>query len=130
MKPIEEVYPESDGGWWSDYGPMLESLGWEVVLKVDDNGYQGDSRILFRDGDRYGLLVFGWGSCSGCDSLQGCSTLSEVDELRTDLRDQTIWKDSKAEMFAFVRDRDWEAQYSWHADETKEFVKKAMEALS
>jgi hypothetical protein len=130
MKPIEEVYPESDGGWWSDYDPLLNSFGWETVLKVDDKDYQGDSRVLFRDGDRYGLLLFGWGSCSGCDSLQACGTLEEVDELRATLRDQTIWKDSKAEMLQFVQERDWESQYSWHADETKEFVQKAVEALS
>jgi hypothetical protein len=128
MKPIEEVYPEFYGT--GDYDPLLNSFGWDIVLKVDDGDYQGDSRVLYRDGDRYGLLVFGWGSCSGCDSLQACSTLEEVDEFRTTLRDQTIWKESREEMLAFVRDRDWESQHSWNDDETKEFVQKAMEALS
>lgn len=130
MKPIQEVYADFESWGVSDYDPMLASFGWEIVLKVDDNDYQGDSRVLYRDGDRYGLLVFGWGSCSGCDSLQGCCTIEEIDELRVTLRDQTIWKDSKAEMLEFIRSRDWETQYSWHADETKEFVQKAIEVLT
>jgi hypothetical protein len=33
-------------------------------------------------------------------------------------------------MLEFVRDRDWETQYSWHSDETKEFVEKAFGLLS
>jgi len=126
MKPIEEVF---EGTSYWDYKPLLESMGHEIVLQVDDQDYQGDSRLLLKDGDRYGLLIFGWGSCSGCDALQACDTLRQVDGLRRELYDSIIWKDSAAGMLSFIRDRDWLAQYSWHADETKEFVAKAVTML-
>lgn len=136
MKTIQECYPDDiqeDGSTIAygvgDYGPLLESLGHEILLQVDDNDYQGDSRVLYRDGERYGLLVFGWGSCSGCDSLQACSTVKDIEELRDRLVSDIIWKDSAREMLDFIQTRDWELQYSWHADETKQFVQEAVAIL-
>lgn len=55
----------------SSYQPIMDSFG-NIILQVDDNDYQGDSRLLYREDDRIGFLQFGWGSCSGCDSLQAC----------------------------------------------------------
>lgn len=136
MRPIREVYPDAvreDGSMdsWGvgDYDPLLKSLGHEILLKVDDGDYQGDSRLLMRDGERYGLLIFGWGSCSGCDSLQACNTWQDVEELRESLASGIVWKDSAQEMLHFIQNRDWELQYSWHADETKQFVAEASERL-
>jgi hypothetical protein len=134
MKAIRDVYPdlEEEFGWGGpgDYRPLLESFGYEILLQVDDGDYQGDSRLILRDGGRYGLLIFGWGSCSGCDSLQACCSFKDIEELRDQLHKDIIWKDSREEMLQFVRVRDWETQYSWHADETKEFVEKALAMLA
>ena len=63
MRPITEVY--SDESYFGDYQPLLESFEYDILLQIDDNDYQGDSRLLFKDGDRFGILTFGWGSCSG-----------------------------------------------------------------
>lgn len=125
MKPITESF-SSD--YWN-YEELLASMGYEIVLQVDDKDYQGDSRVLYRDGDRYGLLIFGWGSCSGCDALYACDKLEEVETLRTDLHNQIIWRDNQSEMREFIANRDWEAQYSYHAEETRDFVAKALELL-
>lgn len=137
MKTIKECYPDDvrdDGtlrGWGvSDYDPLLQSLGHEVLLKVDDNDYQGDSRLILKNGDRYGLLIFGWGSCSGCDALQACGTVEEIEELRDGLANGIIWHDSRQAMLDFIKSRDWEVQFSWHDEETKEFVEKAIAMLS
>lgn len=125
MKPISEVFEDD----YYNYDRLLSSMGYEIVLQVDDKDYQGDSRVLYRNGDRYGLLIFGWGSCSGCDALYACGSLEEVDKLRSELHDQIIWKDSRAEIRDFIANRDWEAQYSYHAEETRDFVAKALELL-
>lgn len=137
MKTIAECYPEDVkedgslyGGGVGDYSPLLGSFGYEIILQVDDNDCQGDSRILYRDGSRYGLLIFGWGSCSGCDSLQACSSVEEIEELREGLHKNIIWKSSAEEMLGFIKDRDWEAQHSWHDDETKNFVAQAITLLT
>ena len=60
------------------YRDLIASMGVENLLQVDDNDYQGDSRILVRDYHRYGLLLFGWGSCSGCDAPRMYSSWAPI----------------------------------------------------
>lgn len=132
--PIREVYPDAvrilpDGSsYWcteGDYEPLLRSFGYETLLQVDDDDYQGDSRVLFRDGDRFGILIFGWGSCSGCDQLKACENYKEIDELRDDLHDCIIWG-TAAETLDYLRNHDWEGEFCWHAEETRKFVEQAI----
>jgi len=97
LASIEQVYPDlqSSDHFYAptDYGPLLESLGYEVLLRGDDTDYRGDSRILFEGaGSELGLLQFGWGSCSGCDALQGCQSYEELDELRSEIRERIMWR--------------------------------------
>lgn len=126
MKDIKEVYPdyERQGYISSDYSLLLDSFGYENLLQVDDDDYQGDSRVLYRNGEQYGFLTFGWGSCSGCDALQACDTLEQADQLRKELHDQIIWK-SPDEMLAYMRNHDWKGDYGY----SPEFVKKSIEIL-
>lgn len=62
-KPLQEIYPGADKGYFSeeDYVPLLQSFGYEILLQVDEDDYQGDSIVIFRDTDsaRYGYLMFG-----------------------------------------------------------------------
>lgn len=88
MKTARELYPYAlkDDEWGDkcfliikDYQPILDSFG-EILLQIDDNGYQGDSRVLYKLPNEIGILQFGWGSCSGCDALMDCDSYEEVDE--------------------------------------------------
>ena len=127
MKPISEVYPEhykkeqKGGSFYGpyDYGPLLESLGHEILLKVDDDDYQGDSRVLMKNGNKYGILIFGWGSCSGCDELQDCKTMKDIENLRTKIANDIKWNDSKWQTIHYIENKDWELEYCWHAEETQ-----------
>jgi hypothetical protein len=110
----------------SKYGPsytdLIDSMEVENLLQVDDDDYQGDSRVLLRDGDRYGLLTFGWGSRSGCDALQAAEgNDTEVRELRDDLWRAIHWEDSAAALLTYIartrwltyiEGKDWSLDYS------------------
>lgn len=130
MKKIEEVYPneakqkEADFCPPWDYNPLLQSFEYEIMLKVDDSDFEGDSRLIFRNNNEYGILIFGWGSCSGCDALQACTNMKEISDLRDSLNRQIRWG-SLQEINDYINNKNWELEYSWFADETKEFVKKA-----
>lgn len=132
----EIAYPDCQrDGYWdspSDYRPLIDSLGHAVELCVEVGSYSGDTQVLLRDGQRFGILSFGWGSCSGCDALQACDNYEEIDELRAKLADSIVWKDSAIEMAEFMMERDWESQPCWHSDEeaTKKFVSESIEILS
>ena len=131
LPPIEEVYPNTDGRYFceSNYQPLLESLPGTIVIQVADDDYQGDSRVLYKNGDEYGILIFGWGSCSGCDSLQACESLEEISELRDSLDQSIVWR-SASELYEYVTAKDWELDWAWHADETKEFVEQSTQYLA
>lgn len=134
MREAKEIYPEKweseqkDGRFYGpgDYQPIIEEFG-NILIQVDDRDYQGDSRILYESYGRYGYLIFGWGSCSGCDSLQRCETIQEIQELMNSLQNDVQWFDSMEELGNHFIERDWALQYSWHAEETKEFINKVLE---
>ena len=104
MEPINEVYSDRDE-WcgWSDYNPMLQSFGYKILVQKDQKSYSGDSWLLFKDNARYGYLCFGWGSCSGCDALQACKTLEEVDELRHSIHNSIQWFDTLAGCQEYIK---------------------------
>lgn len=87
---INSAYPNESLP-FCDYSPLIRALG-NVVLQVDSGSYSGDSFILYRrPRGVFGFLVFGWGSCSGCDALLSCRTISDVAELMRDLDNQIVW---------------------------------------
>ena len=128
MKTAKELYEEEGYFYQTDYQSMLNEFG-DILVQVDDEGYQGDSRVLYRDGKRFGWLQFGWGSCSGCDALQACNSVEEVQELMDELCNSIMWFDGPEEAIKFFESHDWEGDYSWHMDEQREFVRLVLETL-
>lgn len=133
MKKAEELYgPFGEGEWFyaTDYMPMLAEFG-DIILKIDDDYYQGDSRILYTDGGYiYGYLQFGWGSCSGCDALQACMTIPEVQALMDELHGSIKWFKDRAEAYKFFTTHDWPGDYSWTKPEQRRFIAAAIIILS
>jgi len=115
--PIEEVYPQFKGQDHfygpGDYQPLLNSLEYTIAVQETEPDYQGDTWLLLRDteGDRWGYLCFGWGSCSGCDALQACETYQDIDALRRKLYHDIRW-DTKAGLLAWLNEHDWEGDFS------------------
>lgn len=132
MKPIAEVYPDFKSEYTWDYDPLLQSFGHEILLKIDDEDYQGDSRLILRDNESgaYGLLIFGWGSCTGCDALQGCRSLLELEELRESIHKSITWRPSCRDLLNYIEQKDWETEFMWHEAEGKRFVHEAKQLLA
>lgn len=106
---------------WCDYQPMLYMFG-DIVIQVDDDDYQGDTRVLYNDGGKIGFLRFGWGSCSGCDALQRCNDYDELQELCDRLQNDIMWFDTPKEALTFFKTHDWEGDYDCESVDTKTFV--------
>lgn len=86
---------ENDYGWLQtpSYGEIVATFG-EILAEASDDDYQGDSLFLIREAgnaSRYGILTFGWGSCSGCDALQACDNQEDVNNLQDDLERGIKW---------------------------------------
>jgi hypothetical protein len=128
---VRKLYKEMPNEWFGvyDYQPMVEAFG-NVVVQVDDNDYQGDTRVLYDNDGKIGFLVFGWGSCSGCDALQACGNIDEVQELCDELQDDIKWFANKEEALQWTKEKDFATEYYWHISEGREFVRKVVEYLS
>lgn len=120
------LFPDQDEGYLfgpSEYQPIIDSLG-SVLVQVDDNDYQGDTRVLLQKDGRYGFLNFGWGSCSGCDALQACSSYREIELLIQGLEADIKWFDSKQEAIDYIASKEREASYYFHSSEWRQFVER------
>ena len=134
MKTAKELYPshweqEQNEKWFfgpSNYQPIIDEFG-NVLIQVDDHDYQGDSRVMYEKDGKYGFLIFGWGSCSGCDSLQACESIKDVQDLIDTLHNGIHWFDSLDELKLYFKEKDWQLEYAWHAEETKEFINKVID---
>jgi hypothetical protein len=126
------AYPRGEGEEVStgDYTPMVSSLG-EILLTVEDAcSWEGDSRFLLRWLGQYGILIFGWGSCSGCDALQACTSLDDLIELRNRLAEEVVWFNSAEECANYIRDKDWKMDRCYSEPESQDFVDKALAILT
>lgn len=132
------VTDEPDDSGWS-YGPsiyihyndMVKFFADSVIIAVDDDNYQGDSYRLLQTsvddsqlGQKYGILIFGWGSCSGCDALQACSSIQDYQELFDNLERSILWFASEDELIEYVRNKDWSTEWYSHRDAGLEFTNK------
>jgi len=108
-----------------DYSPIIQSFG--IVLAQEDLGYyQGDTVAVLQNDDKgFGFLTFTYGSCSGCDSLQSCSTYAEVDQLIDELENQIRWFSSLQEVKDYVvDDENRKGSCYYHYDEWSDFKRK------
>lgn len=91
-----------------DYDDLVATMPVEVVERRSFGSYQGDLVYFVRQDGRYGFLIFGYGSCSGCDSLQAAQgyidpeydsdekcreRLRDVVALRDRLEADILWQD-------------------------------------
>ena len=125
---VRKLYEDSEWGWY-DYTPMIEAFG-NVAVREDVHDYQGDTWVLYDNNGKIGYLVFGWGSCSGCDALQGCVDFDELQDLCDRLEDGIMWFDNAAKALDWFEAHDWEGDWSWYYEECKDFVRKVFEYLN
>lgn len=91
----ERIALVKDSYGWADapeYRAVVETFG-EVLAETEWGSYQGDSLYLVKDGDRFGVLTFGWGSCSGCDALRAVEDQADLDKVQDDLENGIRWFD-------------------------------------
>jgi len=113
-----------------NYNHIVESMDVEILFEKMEGDYQGDAQYILRNPKgEYGLLTFGYGSCSGCDAFEGCSNLLEYSELRDSLNNQILWYRTATELYEFIRNRDWETQAVYHTYLGKDFVVESLEYI-
>lgn len=111
------------------YLELVATMGVDVVKHETIGSYQGDYLLIVKEGGSYGYLEFGYGSCSGCDALQACSSMEDVAALRQRLYESIQWGPSAAALAQWMKDRDWESQWVWHESEAATWIREAAKML-
>lgn len=128
MRSAAEMYPLANG-WFYDYQPIVDACG-DVLLQVDQDAYQGDTWAIVGRGEERGYLCFGWGSCSGCDALQACESLEEVQQLADGIESSIHWEPNAEALLGWFATKDWDLTYEWRLDDFKKFHAEAIALLS
>jgi hypothetical protein len=117
MSDVEYFYPEES------YYELVEKNA-DVLIEHTLGSYQGDMLFLLRNGDQFGFLVVGYGSCSGCDSLEACESQEAVDSLAERIYDGIKWFDSFDELKSYVLDDNKDLEWYAHEGGWPEFLEK------
>lgn len=112
----------------SAYSPILERAG-NVLVEESDNDYQGDTFALIEKDGKFGFLKFGWGSCSGCDALQACSTYADAGSLAASIIEQIVWYDTAKKMIKHLSAADDRNEWYVSRETYKKFCKEAIKEL-
>jgi hypothetical protein len=117
---------ERRSGWnYYSYQELVDSFEVKEVFSEHDNDYQGDSFYLLKNGTKHGILIFGWGSCSGCDTLEAIgSDFKEVTAFRNDLWNSIQWFDTKADVRKYIKSKDFDLEWYRHHDGGLRFIEK------
>lgn len=103
----------SKPAWAGTYGPSYEEIvnswGYQVEEFETFGSYQGDHLALVKNGAAIGLIVFGYGSCSGCDELEAITPYSDdeadwspVIEFAEKLRGDIHWEGDRDQLREWV----------------------------
>ena len=103
MIDVKDLYDAEEGySFLYDYKPMINAIG-NPIIQVWDDDYQGDIRVMFEKDGKYGYLVIGFGSCSGCDALQACENYEDAQVLFNSFLSNTKWFDSLLDLKEYFR---------------------------
>lgn len=118
------------------YEEIVDTFECQTILEADDNDYQGDSyKLLKNTAGNYGILIFGWGSCSGCDALQAIvdyisiqipeqrkeQILRELTELRDQMYSSITWR-SRNEMVEYITGKQFDLEWYYYRDGGRKFI--------
>ena len=129
MIDVKKKFPDTEekGRWLSnlpDYEDIVKCFG-EPIIYIEEDTYQGDTWAIVKRVSKcariYGYIQFGWGSCSGCDALQACSTIEELQDLVNELENSINWM-SKKEFVKWATHHDFPGDYAWRDKYFKKFV--------
>lgn len=113
---------DEDRYWYfpGGYGRLFGTFG-EIEGRWDESDYQGNSIFIIRctkeNVQAWGVVEFGWGSCSGCDSLQACRDPDEAMRLRNRMGESILWFEDRDWLVQWARERDWEG--TWWGEKNK-----------
>ena len=109
------------------YDEIVATQG-EILKDWVIGSWQGDYVYLLKNGEKFGFIFIGYGSCSGCDVLQGCENDEEFNELKKEIVDRIFWG-TAGDIEAYIINDDANRWY-YHEEDWIGIRKEIMEILA
>ena len=123
-EPTHNIWDRYKGG----YEGLIEATGCEIIDSLKMGSYQGDLLIVVSKNYKFGVLSTGYGSCSGCDSLQACNNHNDRAKLAKKLYGKIMWKEP-TEIIDYLQDKDWETEYYGKQKGLPKFIEEVKEQI-
>ncbi len=109
------------------YTTLVEKRA-EILAHEYLGSYQGDVVFLVDGAEGFGLLVIGYGSCSGCDALEACESQEQVDKIGESILEGIKWFDTLQEAKDYILNNDIQ-ELKWYAHDAAwaSFIDKVKE---
>ena len=111
---------------WSE---LVESFSDEIIMQYSVGDYSGDYYFVIKLKSYYGFVSIAYGSCSGCDALEGCESLDELNSLQNSVWNDIRWFSTLDDLKQWAIKYDWEGCEYISGEQLIEF-KNVMNALS
>ena len=98
---------------FTDEVELFECFGYDILVSVTGDSLSlRDSIVLFRrtmplGSVSYGVLEYGYGSCTTFDSLGECETSLQVEQYMTELMDNITWFYTEEDLINYINTHDW-----------------------
>jgi len=111
------------------YIDLIKSANLEVIDHLTMGEYQGDLLMIVKKDNQFGMIVAGFGSCSGCDAFQSCrDDKRKLNKLRDKLCNGVIWKDITS-FISYLRTKKWRNEFYCGEEKLPEFINETIEKL-
>ncbi len=124
----EEGFDANDpfySGYACEYDNIVAEFGETIIYKIHES-YSGDMWYLLNINGKLAYLNLSYGSCSGCDALQGCNSLKDLTDLIIEIYNSMVKFETLQEAKEYFEAEARQFDASWYYDENKDFIKEAL----
>jgi hypothetical protein len=121
------------------YSDIVADWGYEILASKTFGEWQGDYVYLLSHSGRVGVAIIGYGSCSGCDALEGTDTgrgqipwreYQPIMDLSRSLRESIRWFAEPDDVLAWLESSKAENNWWYYDEEIATYVRSYMQSLA
>lgn len=99
------------------YQSLIEECGIRILIENVIGSYDGDLLFFVKRARKFGFVVVGYGSCSGCDSYEAAMDDDSLAELGDEIVGAIQWFDSLKGAKKYIGN-EYERALNWYFHES------------